>query len=155
MQQTYETRIIVDAPVDAVYEYFADLRHIPDYDPQVKSIRPTSGEGWLGSTFAMAFAPLGPRPRFQFPLTVERDPGRGLAYRIDGKLVTARDRVTFAAAGAGTEVTTTGTLELRSVLAPGIVFYRVMLPLIRRQQARLMTRVVNQALRPTGTFGQA
>jgi uncharacterized membrane protein len=147
MQETNEMRIIVDAPVDDVYEYFADLRHIPDYDPQVKSVRPTSGEGWLGSTFAMVFAPVGPWPRFEFPLIVERDPGRGLAYRIDGKLVTARDRVTFAAAGAGTEVTITGTLELRGVLAPGIVVYRVMLPVIRRQQARLMTRVVTEAVR--------
>jgi hypothetical protein len=38
-------RFRVAATVEAAYEYFADLRHVPDYDPPVRSIQPTSPQG--------------------------------------------------------------------------------------------------------------
>jgi hypothetical protein len=96
-------RFRVAATVEAAYEYFADLRHVPDYDPPVRSIHPTSPQGWDGSAFSLLLAPLGPRPRIALTLAVEdRDPGRTLAYRIDGPRLCARDRITFRSADADT-----------------------------------------------------
>jgi hypothetical protein len=146
MHQTSKMCFRVTAPVEAAYEYFADLRHVPDYDPPVRSIQPTPPQGWDGSSFSMVFAPLGPWPKIPLTLAVEGcDPGRTLTYRIDGPRMSARDHITFQFLGAYTEVTITATFELRGPLAPAMFVYRALLPVMRRVRSRSTARAVTEA----------
>jgi uncharacterized protein with HEPN domain len=79
-ERALETRIRVAAPVEAAYEYLADLRHVPDYDPPMRSIQPSSPQRWDGSSFSLL-------PDAEMPLVsgaTEPSSGRWWSRREEG-----------------------------------------------------------------------
>lgn len=93
------------APLDAVWAYLSDFTHAEQWDPGTVTCRRTdAGPIDVGATYENVSEFRGRRTTLRY--TVETfEPARHLVLRGENKTVQSFDDMTFAASGAGTELT--------------------------------------------------
>lgn len=144
----YVEEIHVEAPVEAVYAYRLDLRHLADYNPNVSNLSPTdpgdeSGEGSV-YTFDVAIEGIGTVPTTL--RIVAADPPARIENEMSAGLV-AREVCTFAPRGEGTHVAFEVAVEVPDDLdGPGRAFIEAS----GRAQVRLELEGIKRALEGSG-----
>ncbi len=101
--------ITVPRPVDEVYDYVADFRNLPEWDPGIVSSEQTSGSGIeVGSTYRVTSA----------------DRPARVVVEGDGSSVHAVDEIRFEEADGGTRIHYTADFTLKGLLGPVAPFLK-------------------------------
>lgn len=104
--------ILVPRPLDVVFDYIADLRHMTTWWPEHHNYRRLRGDAGRGAIYAWTLNSFGgfPIPGLSF-VTLHEGPTR-FAYRVVAPGLTLRMAYRFAAVGTSTQV----ALKTRSPL---------------------------------------
>ena len=121
--------IIVDKPLDAVFNYLSDFTTTTEWDPGTVVTVNHHGDGEVGTTYLNTSTFLGRKTQLTY-IVREFIPGKRIQLRGENKTVIAVDTMTFRTAAAGTEVTYTAELTFK---APT----RLLAPLLRPAFERL------------------
>jgi hypothetical protein len=127
--------VIVDKPVDKVFDYLSDFTTSTEWDPgTVKTVR-IFGNGGVGTRYLNTSTFGGRRTELTY-IVQELIPNLRIALRGENKTVVAHDTMTFRSvrgggrAGAHTEVTYTADFAFKGVA-------RIVGPLLRPAFAKL------------------
>jgi len=127
-----ESTVIIERPVEEVFEFVVDLSNIPSTDPSVQSVEKTS-EGPIdaGSTFRMRqkAPPLGKVREASVRYTAV-EPNRKIEFEAMVGPISPTASLTFEQANGGTRVTFRGE---PNPVGP----FRLLSPLIERQGQRM------------------
>ena len=123
--------VVVDKPLDAVFDYLADFTTTTEWDPGTVVTVKRHGDGGVGTTYLNTSTFLGRQTQLTYVVR-EYVPGERIRLRGENKTVIAVDTMRFRSVDAGTEVTYTAefTLKGRS---------RLLAPLLRPSFERLGT----------------
>ncbi len=112
----YVTTVITPRQSQDVFEYLADLRHLTEWDPGVRSVTQVSGVGGgADSVFDVTLAGIGRDVTLRYR-TMQFDPHGSLVVRAESKALVSIDRVTVVAEPEGCRVTYDAELTLRGPL---------------------------------------
>jgi len=129
---TMESTVIIERPVEEVFEFVLDLTNIPSTDPSVRSVEKISdGPIEAGSTFMMRqeAPPVGKVREATVRYTVV-EPNRNIEFEAMVGPITPTARLTFEQANGGTKVTFRGEPNPVGPL-------KIISPLIRYQGQRM------------------
>ena len=131
-----EGEIVVDRPVEAVFDYVADQSNEPQYNPQmVRAEKITAGPIGLGTKFRSAVASMGRTAEMLIECTGYDRPRR-LASTTTMQQADISYTLTFESAGTATRMRWSGQVRPKGA-------YRLLGPLItwmgRRQERRIWT----------------
>lgn len=131
-----EGGIIIDRPVEAVFDYVADQSNEPQYNPQmVRAEKITAGPVGAGTKFRSAVASRGRTAEMLIEVT-SYDRPRRLASTTMMQQADISYTLTFEPSGAGTRMQWSGQVHPKGAL-------RLLGPLIiwmgRRQEVRIWT----------------
>jgi hypothetical protein len=136
-------------PASVVFDFVADLRNLPDWDPSVLSVESLSeGEESVGSTFRVSSRLLFRRTEMVYRIA-EIVPGERVVFTREGGSVHAVDTINVANGSRDARLTYEATLRLRGPM-------RLALPLLRGRFRRDAERAVDNLalavlrLRPQG-----
>jgi uncharacterized protein YndB with AHSA1/START domain len=129
-----EGDIVIDRPVEAVFDYVADQSNEPQYNPQmVRAEKITAGPVGVGTKFRSAVASMGRTAEMLIECTGYDRPRR-LASTTTMQQADISYTLTFEPAGAGTRMRWSGQVRPKGA-------YRLLGPLItwlgRRQERRI------------------
>ncbi|WP_238999237.1 SRPBCC family protein [Segeticoccus rhizosphaerae] len=96
--------VVVDRPLERVFAYLADFSHVSQWDPGTQEAVRSSGDGGIGTTYAVVSVFAGRRIPLAYTVT-EVVPGSRFTAEAQTKTMSARDTMTFTAVGSGTSVT--------------------------------------------------
>ena len=109
----YTTTVITARRAEDVFAYLADLRHLTEWDPGVRSVTQVSGDGGgPDSAFDVTVAGIGRDLTLRYR-TVRFEPDRALVVRAESKVLVSIDRVTVVTQPEGCLVTYDAELTLR------------------------------------------
>ena len=105
-----ESTVIIERPVEEVFEFVLDLTNIPSTDPSVRSVEKTSeGPIEAGTTFLMRQeAPPVGKVREATVRYTAVEPNRNIEFEAMVGPITPTARLTFEQANGGTKVTFRG-----------------------------------------------
>ena len=113
----YVTTVSTPQRAEDVFRYLADLRHLTEWDPGVRSVTQVSGDGGgPDSVFEVTVAAIGRDLALRYR-TVQFELGRSLTVQAESKALVSVDRVTVVAEPEGCRVTYDAELTLRGPLA--------------------------------------
>ncbi len=116
--------ITVPRPVEEVYDYVADFRNLPDWDPGIVSSEQTSGSGIeVGSTYRVVSSFGGREVELTYRVTAAERPSR-VVIEGDASSVHAVDEIRFEQADGGTRVRYTADFTLKGLLGPVAPFLK-------------------------------
>ena len=121
--------VIVDKPLDAVFNYLSDFTTTTEWDPGTVATVNHHGDGGIGTTYLNTSTFLGRKTQLTY-IVREFIPGKRIQLRGENKTVIAVDTMTFRSIDAGTEVTYTAEFTFK---APA----RLLAPLLRPAFERL------------------
>jgi uncharacterized protein YndB with AHSA1/START domain len=121
--------VIVDKPLDAVFNYLSDFTTTTEWDPGTVATVNHHGDGGAGTTYLNTSTFLGRKTQLTH-VVGEFIPGKRIQLRGENKTVIAVDTMTFRSIDAGTEVTYTAEFTFK---APA----RLLAPLLRPAFERL------------------
>jgi carbon monoxide dehydrogenase subunit G len=121
--------VTVEKPLTAVFDYLSDFTTTTEWDPGTVSTVRLTGEGAVGTEYVNVSTFVGRQTRLTY-VVEELVPNQRIALRGENKTVTARDTMTFRAAGSGTQVTYTADFTFKGAA-------RLVAPLLRPAFARL------------------
>jgi hypothetical protein len=121
--------VIVDKPLDAVFDYLSDFTTTTEWDPGTVATVNHHGDGGVGTTYLNTSTFLGRKTHLTY-IVGEFIPGKRIRLRGENKTVIAVDTMTFRSIDAGTEVTYTAEFTFK---APA----RLLAPLLRPAFERL------------------
>jgi uncharacterized protein YndB with AHSA1/START domain len=129
-----EGELVIDQPVEAVFDYVADQRNEPQYNPQmVRAEKITPGPVRAGTKFRSAVASMGRTAEMLIECTGYDRPRR-LASTTTMRQADISYALTFEPAGTGTRMRWLGRVRPKGA-------YRLLGPLItwmgRRQERRI------------------
>jgi hypothetical protein len=138
-----EMAFAVSRPIEEVFDYLADIRNEPAWNPRaLRLAKTTSGPIGRGTTFRGEYTGIGSLDTE----LVEYERPRRLAFRSHGQRMEIAGAFELSAGDAGTTVALTADLQPRGLFrlaAP------LMAPMIRRQNAAAAERL-RRALSPAG-----
>ena len=128
----FENSVLINRPVETVFDYVTDVRNNAHWQSGVISIDPTSDQpAGLGSTFRCVNRFLGLRLETETIVTAYQHPLK-CAFKITSGMVSGESSFLFAAVNGATKFTTVGELNLDYFkLANYLVARRARLQLIR------------------------
>jgi uncharacterized protein YndB with AHSA1/START domain len=131
-----EGEIVIDRPVEAVFDYVADQSNEPQYNPQmVRAEKITAGPVGVGTKFRSAVVSMGRTAEMLIECTGYDRPRR-LASTTTMRQADISYTLTFESAGTGTRMRWSGQVRPKGA-------YRLLGPLItwmgRRQERRIWT----------------
>lgn len=131
-----EGDIVIDRPIEAVFDYVADQSNEPQYNPQmVKAEKITAGPVGVGTKFRSAVASMGRTAEMLIECT-SYDRPRRLASTTTMQQADICYTLTFEPAGTGTWMRWSGLVRPKGA-------FRLLGPLItwmgRRQERRIWT----------------
>jgi NAD(P)-dependent dehydrogenase (short-subunit alcohol dehydrogenase family) len=121
--------VIVDKPLDAVFNYLSDFTTTTEWDPGTVATVNHHGDGGIGTTYLNTSTFLGRKTQLTY-IVREFIPGKHIQLRGENKTLIAVDTMTFRSIDAGTEVTYTAEFTFK---APA----RLLAPLLRPAFERL------------------
>jgi carbon monoxide dehydrogenase subunit G len=121
--------VIVDKPLDAVFNYLSDFTTTTEWDPGTVATVNRHGDGGVGTTYLNTSTFLGRKTHLTY-IVHEFIPGKLIQLRGENKTVIAVDTMTFRSIDAGTEVTYTAEFTLKPPA-------RLLAPLLRPAFERL------------------
>src|SRR4051794_765493 len=107
-----EVSCFIARPLEPVFEYLADFRNAPSWQPQLSAVRLDDGPFPTGRTVTEIHHFLGVRIEATGHLT-EWQPCNGFTVRGTSGLIDVESRYAFAGEGAGTRVDLTLTMSPR------------------------------------------
>ena len=119
----FQTRIVIERPIEEVFAYVSDPGNFPDWNSAVQVVRPTSpGPSHVGSTYSMERQLPAGRATNQLEIVVSQRP-REFAIRTTDGPTPFLYRYRFAGDVDGTVVRFDGKVGLPAVagLIPGLV----------------------------------
>jgi hypothetical protein len=125
---TVDVSCVVDRPLRQVFDYVADFRHAPTWQPQLDSVRLDGGPFPRGTQVVEIHHFLGVRVEAVGDLVDWQPPG-GFTVRGRSRLLRVESRYTFTREPAGTRTALSLTMDPRGVS-------RVAEPVLRRQLGR-------------------
>lgn len=110
-------REVIEVPtsLDDAFAYVADFTTAAEWDPGIVSSRRVSGDGGVGTRYAVEAEFRGKTLPFAYEVT-KLEPGRRIVLHGEGDKATSDDVITFEAAGGGTRITYEAELRLKGVL---------------------------------------
>ena len=96
--------VVVDRPLQAVFDYLADFTTTTEWDPGTVSTVREQGDGGVGTAYRNTSEFLGRTTELRY-VVQELVPARRIRLRGENKTVAATDTMTFRQVGGGTEVT--------------------------------------------------
>jgi hypothetical protein len=121
--------VIVDKPLDTVFNYLSDFTTTTEWDPGTVVTARQHGDGGVGTTYLNTSTFLGRKTQLTY-IVREFIPGERIQLRGENRTVIAVDTMTFRRTDAGTEVTYTAQFTFK---APA----RLLAPLLRPAFERL------------------
>ncbi len=113
---TFREVIEVPTSVPETFAYVADFTTAADWDPGIVSSTRTSGDGGLGTAYAVEASFRGKTLPFTYVVT-EHEPDRRLVLHGEGAKATSEDVIVFEATDAGgTRITYGADLRFKGVL---------------------------------------
>jgi uncharacterized protein YndB with AHSA1/START domain len=112
--------VVVEKPLDAVFDYLSDFTTTTDWDPGTVTTVRRHGNGGVGTTYLNTSTFLGRTTQLTY-IVREFIPGKRIRLRGENKTVIAVDTMTFRSIDAGTEVTYTAEFIFKAparLLAP-------------------------------------
>ena len=112
--------VIVDKPLDAVFNYLSDFTTTTEWDPGTVVTVNHHGDRGVGTTYLNTSTFLGRKTQLTY-IVGEFIPGKRIQLRGENKNVIAVDTMTFRSIDAGTEVTYTAEFTFKGpsrLLAP-------------------------------------
>lgn len=112
--------VIVDKPLNAVFDYLSDFTTTTEWDPGTVATVNQHGDGEVGTTYLNTSTLLGRQTQLTY-IVSEFIPGKRIQLRGQNKALTAVDTMTFRSIEAGTQVTYTAEFTFRGpsrLLAP-------------------------------------
>jgi NAD(P)-dependent dehydrogenase (short-subunit alcohol dehydrogenase family)/carbon monoxide dehydrogenase subunit G len=112
--------VIVDKPLDAVFDYLTDFTTTTEWDPGTVATVNHHGDRGAGTTYLNTSTFLGRKTQLTY-IVREFIPGNRVQLRGENKTVIAVDTMTFRSTDAGTEVTYTAEFTFKGpsrLLAP-------------------------------------
>ena len=112
--------VIVDKPLNAVFDYLSDFTTTTEWDPGTVTTVNQHGDGGVGTTYLNTSTFLGRQTQLTY-IVSEFIPGKRIQLRGQNKVLTAVDTMTFRSIEAGTQVTYTAEFTFRGpsrLLAP-------------------------------------
>ena len=107
--------IEVTRSLDEAFAYVADFATAADWDPGIAASRRVSGDGGVGTRYAVEAEFRGKTLPFAYEVT-ELQPGRRIVLHGEGDRATSDDVITFEPVGDGTRITYEAELKLKGVL---------------------------------------
>ena len=104
--------VIVDKPLDAVFNYLSDFTTTTEWDPGTVATVNHHGDGGVGTTYLNTSTFLGRKTQLTY-IVREFIPGKRIQLRGENKTVIAVDTMTFRSIDAGTEVTYTAEFTFK------------------------------------------
>jgi len=96
--------VVVDRPLQAVFDYLADFTTTTEWDPGTVSTVREQGDGGVGTTYRNTSEFLGRTTELRY-VVQELVPAQRIRLRGENQTVAATDTMTFRQVGGGTEVT--------------------------------------------------
>ena len=124
--------VIVDKPLDAVFNYLSDFTTTTEWDPGTVVTVNHHGDGGVGTTYLNTSTFLGRKTQLTY-IVREFVPRQRIRLQGENKTLTAVDTMTFRSVDAGTEVTYTAEFTFKG---PS----RLLAPLLRPAFERLGTK---------------
>ena len=123
--------VVVDKPLDAVFDYLADFSTTTEWDPGTVVTERLHGDGGVGTTYLNVSTFLGRQTRLEY-VVQQFIPGERVLLRGENRTVVSIDAMTFSRTGErrGTEVTYCAELTFKG---PS----RLLAPFLRPAFARL------------------
>jgi uncharacterized protein YndB with AHSA1/START domain len=144
-----EDRVVINRPIDAVWEFFTDFFNTPRI-PSSRTLGSrvtSSGPLGEGSTFQTRVRALGFENRLSGQV-VEWDPPHSLAMTMAGRPIRSfRTRITLAEVPGGTELVRVQEIEPRRLLMPLMPVYA---PIYRRQSRAVIQNLKRMLESETG-----
>jgi carbon monoxide dehydrogenase subunit G len=113
---TFREVIEVAAPLPRAFAYVADFTTAAEWDPGIVASTRTSGDGGVGTTYAVEAAFRGKTLPFSYVVT-EHEPDRRIVLHGEGEKATSEDVIAFEATGAGgTRITYEADLRFKGAL---------------------------------------
>jgi carbon monoxide dehydrogenase subunit G len=108
--------IEVPAPLERAFAYVADFTTAAEWDPGIVSSVRTSGDGAIGSTYAVEAEFRGKTLPFSYTVTA-LEPNRRIVLRGEGDRATSDDDISFEPTpDGGTRITYVADLRLKGLL---------------------------------------
>jgi uncharacterized protein YndB with AHSA1/START domain len=121
--------VIVDKPLDAVFDYLSDFTTTTDWDPGTVTTVNQRGDGGVGTAYLNTSTFLGRQTQLTY-IVREFVPGQRIRLQGQNKTLTAADTMTFRGVQGGTEVTYTAEFTFKGPA-------RLLAPLLRPAFERL------------------
>ena len=112
--------VIVDKPLNAVFDYLSDFTTTTEWDPGTVATVNHKGDGGVGTTYLNTSTFLGRQTQLTY-IVSEFIPGERIQLCGQNKALTAVDTMTFRSIEAGSEVTYTAEFTFQGpsrLLAP-------------------------------------
>jgi carbon monoxide dehydrogenase subunit G len=106
--------VIVDKPLDAVFNYLSDFTTTTEWDPGTVVTVNHHGDGGVGTTYLNTSTFLGRKTQLTY-IVGEFIPGKRVRLRGENKTVIAVDTLTFRPVASGTEVTYTAEFTFKGL----------------------------------------
>jgi Polyketide cyclase / dehydrase and lipid transport len=123
--------VVVDKPLDAVFEYLCDFTTTTEWDPGTVVTMRRHGDGGVGTAYLNTSRFLGQETQLTY-IVCDLVPGQRIQLRGENKTVVALDTMSFRSIDAATEVTYTAQFTFKG---PS----RLLAPLLRPAFERLGT----------------
>ncbi|MGH3446096.1 MAG: SRPBCC family protein [Nocardioidaceae bacterium] len=107
--------VVVDQPIERVFAYLTDFTHAAEWDPGTEEVARSTGDGGVGTTYAVVSAFAGRRIPLVYTVTA-LVPGRQFTAETATKTMSAQDTMTFTSVGWGTSVTYDASFTFAGVL---------------------------------------
>lgn len=121
--------VVVDRPLQAVFDYLADFTTTTEWDPGTVSTVREQGDGGVGTAYRNTSEFLGRTTELRY-VVQELVPAQRIRLRGENKTVAATDTMTFRQVDDGTEVTYAAEFALKGPA-------RFLTPLLRPALERL------------------
>lgn len=95
--------VVVDKPLEAVFDYLSDFTTTTQWDPGTVSTERQAGDGGVGTTYHNTSEFMGRKTELNYVVT-ELIPGQRISLRGENKTVISVDTMSFRRVEAGTEV---------------------------------------------------
>lgn len=112
----YRMRVRTDQPADEAFDFMADLRNFPDWDPGTSSAEQVQGDGpGTGASYVLDAS----NQKFTYTVKTYDRVGRKVVAEAPKSWVTSQDTITVAPEGNGSVVTYEAILTLAGPLKLG------------------------------------
>lgn len=121
--------VVVDRPLQAVFDYLADFTTTTEWDPGTVSTVREQGDGGVGTTYRNTSEFLGRTTELRY-VVQELVPAQRIRLRGENKTVASTDTMTVREVDGGTEVTYAAEFDFKGTA-------RFLAPLLRPALERL------------------